>query len=206
MAALGTILAAIIGVGLWALQARYARREDERRRAEQVRGMLVALLAETDVNLERLERTFGPACLERHLLELRDVISDPIEEASGKDMPVAPADSTNFVFDELKKELRLLPDAVVDAVVRYYQYDLKLTKLMGLFTSGGFTGISDRRQKRALDEYGELGTIALKSALAAKLAIDQHLTETTRAPGYVRQWADADASLFAELNRGDDRT
>lgn len=186
--AFGTALAALVGVGLWLLQSRHARRIDERQRVEQVRGMLVALRAEIDVSVERLSESFAADRLEEHLAHFREAVAEneararanPQEAQSSKPkvMPIAPADSTNFVFDDLKKEFRLLPDSIIALVVRYYQYDLKLTVVTNAFSSGAYNGISPARQARAIGNYVKLGTITLREAEAALDGITAHLSGT----------------------------
>lgn len=176
--AVGLIGAAAATIFLWRYRVqdekRIEQREEEAKREKRVREMLVILQAEIGINVERLTRQFHPAILDNvrdtMLANLRDDRED--KRPDRKDMPTGTAIASNFVFDDLKKDIDFLPADIVEAIVRYYKYDMMLNALIVAFANGLYENLSDQRQIRAVDEFLLLGTEALRSALAARRDID----------------------------------
>jgi hypothetical protein len=115
--ALGTIIAAFIGVLTWYLATRADRlkemseREGERLRETEARDqrvldIVVALHSEILAGL---------------LANRRQLTPEEARYALAQDNPFATPDDTDFVFDSVKNDITILPAPVIHAVVQYYR-------------------------------------------------------------------------------------
>ncbi len=114
-----------------------------------------------------------------------------------RDAPQGVAAEGNFVFSELKTDLDLLPEDVIDAVVRHYRFDRQLDALIHAFAAGVYENLSDVRQTEAVMAYFALGADALDAALTAKRVVNAYLVAEA---GMSDRWRSADEALQKRLS------
>ncbi len=117
ISAIGTIVAAFVGVLTWYLASRSdrlrdvreretARKSEEQERQQRVIDLVAALHSEILAGLvaNRRQLTFEEA-----------------NYAMRQKTPFATADETDFVFDSVKDDISILPVQVIHSVVQYYR-------------------------------------------------------------------------------------
>jgi hypothetical protein len=157
------LLAAIVvaGVVVGPFLAKLAElRYEARRRRQRQADMAVALRAEIGAGRERIADQSRES-------ELKYLLAN--------DFPFGPSDRTDFVFGGLKSELLLLPQPVIEGVVRYYKLAEQSNLLIDylLKEQYGTQGPDERRK------YRENIVAALRdqdaAAIAAIRALDYYL-------------------------------
>jgi len=115
--ALGTVVAAFVGVLTWYLASRAdrhheqeereaARRNEETQREQRVLDLVVALHSEILAGI---------------VANRRQLTAEDAAYALKQNNPFATADETDFVFDAVKEDISILPAEVIHSVVQYYR-------------------------------------------------------------------------------------
>jgi hypothetical protein len=149
-----------------------AREIEARRR--RVAEILVGVRAELRICCEQLWLQFDPSHMDR--LEGRQI--ERLRGIKPKEMPQGRAADTNFMFAELKDEIEILPESVVDNVIAFYKCDQLINGLVRAFESGAYSKLSDDRQTEAVQSYFDLGLKSLRSGMEAITAITTYLRAT----------------------------
>lgn len=200
----GLIVAAAIGVLLWWLKEWRENRRAEAARRRRLAEVMVAVRAEILVTLERTALQFDPAVSAQFRTRLMEALRSRPDEAADekRDMPQGVADEGNFVFDALKADLGILPEATIEPVVRHYRYDRMLSLLIGAFAAGAYERVSDERQSQAVGSLFWLGEDSLFAALQAVKAVDGYLVPTgTTATLFTKRFGAAEAALESRLSK-----
>ncbi|WP_425091120.1 hypothetical protein [Tropicimonas sp. S265A] len=189
LSVLGTLVSAIVGVLLFNRQQsaredeRRAERESEDAHAKQERlrfrvNLAVALRAEIRESASRLTEQFTHDAILDQLSVDRSNLDNALD-ASGSStaMPRGIALEPNIIFDNHTDRLYELPDAVIRALVRYYQNDLYLNRYLQRMSDGAFNGIAVQRQKMAVVYYREIGRTTLLAALRAQAVLRAYLID-----------------------------
>jgi hypothetical protein len=115
--AVGTIVAACVGVLTWYLATRADRlKEMSEREAERLR--------ETEARDQRvldIVVALHSEILAGLLANRRQLTPEEARYALAQDNPFATPDDTDFVFDSVKNDITILPAPVIHAVVQYYR-------------------------------------------------------------------------------------
>jgi hypothetical protein len=115
--ALGTVVAAFVGVLTWYLASRSdrrrereereaARKQEDQQRDQRVLDLVVALHSEILAGVIANRRQLTP---------------EEAEHALQQAEPFTTADKTDFVFDSLKGDISILPAEAIHSVVQYYR-------------------------------------------------------------------------------------
>lgn len=115
--ALGTIVAAFVGVLTWYLASRAdrgrelgeretARRQEQLNRDQRVLDIVVAVHSEIMAGI---------------IANRRQLTAEEADYALRQTSPFATADDTDFVFDAVKGDISILPAEVIHSVVQYYR-------------------------------------------------------------------------------------
>lgn len=117
ISAIGTVLAAFVGVLTWYLASRSDRRRkqneretarlsEEQQRNQRVLDIVVALHSEILAGI---------------VANRRQLTAEEAEYAMRQETPFATADETDFVFESVRNDLSILPAEVIHSVVQYYR-------------------------------------------------------------------------------------
>jgi hypothetical protein len=115
--AVGTIIAAFIGVLTWYLATRSDRlKEMSEREAERLRDTEAR-----DQRVLDIVVALHSEILAGLLANRRQLTPEEARYALEQDNPFATPDDTDFVFDSVKNDITILPAPVIHAVVQYYR-------------------------------------------------------------------------------------
>ncbi len=164
---------ALGGFGLWLVQERAKQRDAAANTEARRRKVVIALRAEIALSAETLALSFDPKIAGA----MRDAYCRQILTARRDEhaMPMGVTLDDYAVFDQLKPDLSELPDYAIRAVVRYYQTDRYVTKMIDGFANGGFSMLNRERKLKSIDSYFDLGFSALEAAIVARCALDAAL-------------------------------
>lgn len=195
----GAVAGALGGFALWLAQDRAKRRDAAETATARRRKVVIALRAEIALSAETLALSFDPATAGA----MRDAYCAQILAARRGEhaMPMGVTLDDYAVFDQIRPDLSELPDYAIRAVVRYYQTDRYVTKMIEGFANGGFSGLTRERQLKSIDSYFDLGFSALEAAIVARCALDAALAER---PAFneaqvAEQCSKADRRMLARL-------
>lgn len=115
--AVGTVIAAFVGVLTWYLASRNDRRREREEREAQRR-------AEEEQRQQRvldLVVALHSEILAGIVANRRQLTKEDVEYAMTQASPFATADETDFVFDSVKGDISILPAETIHSVVQYYR-------------------------------------------------------------------------------------
>ena len=115
--AVGTILAAFVGVLTWFLASRADRRRERNERDLARRHDL----AERDQRVLDIVVALHSEILAGIVANRRQLTAEEAHYALQQETPFATADETDFVFDSVRNDLSILPAEVIHSVVQYYR-------------------------------------------------------------------------------------
>ena len=115
--AVGTIVAAFVGVLTWFLASRSDRRRERSERELARRHDL----AERDQRVLDIVVALHSEILAGIVANRRQLTADEARYALEQETPFATADETDFVFDSVRDDLSILPAEVIHSVVQYYR-------------------------------------------------------------------------------------
>lgn len=115
--AVGTILAAFVGVLTWFLASRADRRRERNERDLARRHDL----AERDQRVLDIVVALHSEILAGIVANRRQLTAEEAHYALLQETPFATADETDFVFDSVRNDLSILPAEVIHSVVQYYR-------------------------------------------------------------------------------------
>lgn len=155
--------------------ADFGHAEHERKTREEKAS--VALFNEIRLNLERQRASLALKEREKNLSDLmkpdpriaaprlrRQFASSPAGSHASSEK-VATIDTTNFVYDSMKKEVLQLPVSVIGPVVAYYSLDDMVSK--SLETNSRAHGLTNERRLKFYCAFYELATDADHAAVTA---------------------------------------
>ena len=164
-------LAAMIAGGFlalgWVFTHALTLRRDRAQRAERVRDVQGALYAEIRVYTDTLESQR----LEVYGAEVEaQIVSQP------GFFPVIPTENNDRVFAAIVDEIHVLPFAVVDPVVRYYNQLSVIGAMIADLRALDLARVEPERAARMYRHYIEMKVEAIDLGSAAKLFLHTHLT------------------------------
>ena len=115
--ALGTIVAAFVGVLTWYLASRADRNRERHERAAQRQSDML----ERDQRVLDLVVALHSEILAGIVANRRQLTPEDADYAMQQDTPFATADDTDFVFASVKSDISILPAEVIHSVVQYYR-------------------------------------------------------------------------------------
>jgi hypothetical protein len=115
--ALGTVVAAFVGVLTWYL----ASRSDRRRDKEEREALRRAEELQRDQRVLDIVVALHSEILAGIIANRRQLTAEEAEYALRQTTPFATPDETDFVFDSVKGDLSILPAQVIHSVVQYYR-------------------------------------------------------------------------------------
>jgi hypothetical protein len=119
--ALGTVVAAFVGVLTWFL----ASRSDRRREAAEREAARKAEQQQRDQRVLDIVVALHSEILAGVVANRRQLTPEDVEYALRQTNPFTTADETDFVFDSLKADISILPAEVIHSVVQYYRVALQ---------------------------------------------------------------------------------
>ena len=117
ISALGTVVAAFVGVVTWYL----ASRADRRREADEREAQRQAETRLRDQRVLDVVLALHSEILAGIVANRRQLTTEDAEYAMGQETPFATADETDFVFESVKGDISILPAEVIHSVVQYYR-------------------------------------------------------------------------------------
>ena len=165
------VVAAMIGGGVvaggWVVTHLLSARRDRAARAERVRDVQGALYAEIRVHVATLKGQSLPV----YGAEMEAMIL----KAAGF-FPVIPTENNDRVFAAIVDEIHVLPFAVVDPVVRYYNQLSVIGAMIADLRALDLARVGPERAARMYRHYIEMKVEAIDLGSAAKLFLHTHLT------------------------------
>ena len=166
-ALIATLVSSLVTAFGWYVTHRNSRRLEELRRDEKVIDFQTALIAEINTNIAR----FSGTKLEVHAREMRKLIL-----AGRRDYtPFVLRYSGTIVFDEVLKEIHILPNGVIQDVIAYYKQEHALQLLADDLRSENFAKLDKQRKADLFVEFirniegshkqGELAIAAMRQAI-----------------------------------------
>jgi hypothetical protein len=166
---IAALIAAIGAIAVFFLKVMLDRQDERRRRQERVDDLVHAVKADIAVERERLSAVFSP----ERSIAVKTALLENIEAGRPKPMPRTTTGVPSLVLDSLKREISLLPSAVIEPVIRFYRLNQGIDALDEAFASGVFDDIDPDRQRAALDSYFLSGSTALEAANQALQALSR---------------------------------
>jgi predicted nucleic acid-binding protein len=126
--ALGTVIAALVGVLTWYLTSRSERLSSEEEKREERRREEEERREERRKEEERREQRVLDLVVALHseivagtVANQRQLTADQLYYAMAQKSPFATPDETDFVFDSVKGDISILPVGTIHSVVQHYR-------------------------------------------------------------------------------------
>lgn len=170
---LGIILAAplsaAVALTLWFLNKAVERRQEEARRREKTDDLMRALLSEIEayVYLLSINDLDGHLAMMTHQMQA--------STAEHPFVPVVPREAHDSVYRAFLGEIHILPGAVVNPVVRYYNQVNAIANFAADMSTDRFAGISGDRMAAMYRHFIDMKQIALQMGERARRRLRQKL-------------------------------
>ena len=166
------VISALVTIVGYRFAYQITRRLDSDHRREKTIDFLAAVLAEIRSNLDR----YRGLDLAEHLAQMLVKIepTDLTAGISSNYTPFVPKDASTLVFDEIVREIYVLPTSSIDAVVRYYKGEHYILNLIGDMRDPEFKGRAQSAKAAMYTDYitqigdtHELGKVAMTKVESA---------------------------------------
>lgn len=205
--ALGTVVAAFVGVVTWFLASRSDRRGEQEERAAQRRNEE----AQREQRVLDIVVALHSEILAGVVANRRQLTVEDVGYALKQTRPFTTADETDFVFDSLKGDISILPAEVIHAVVQYYRVAMQSNLVTRDLRDPYFLEqpVDERRRiigflLQLVELQKILGEEALNdlAAFAAKSGIDLKKNEDRATDLFARANAEI-AAVFTKSDKSD---
>jgi hypothetical protein len=170
-------IAALINVLGWVVAGRRELNGDRRRRREREIDVQTALKAEIEHYLDAL-RLFDPdQTWDRVVSEM---------EADSDHIPAIPSERNDTVFTALVDEIHILPEPVIQPVVRYYNQIFAIDAIIADMRDAQFQRMTQPQRIAMYTDYIALKKEALVQGLAAVTSLSDSLSGAVNTPGAAR--------------------
>jgi hypothetical protein len=203
--ALGTVVAAFVGVLTWYLASQAERRRERDERSAQAR------IEET----QREQRVLDiVAALHAEILSgivanRRQLTPEDVNYALRQSQPFTTADETDFVFESVKGDISILPAEVIHSVVQYYRVAMQSNLVTRDLRDPYFLQQPEAEKRRIISFLLQLvelqkilgeAAIADLAAYAAKAGIDLGKNED-RATALFERASEEIAAVFRKSDK-----
>ena len=167
-AIIAVVVSALVTVVGWFVTFRYSLRLERERRREKIRDFQIALRAEIRSELQHLNE-------ENLDLELTTI--ENAYKASKTYSVYVPGLARHAVFDNLVKEIHILPENVIDPLILYSRQRQMLDQFSSEMRSDKFAKLAQSRQLNMYRDYVGVTKYLRTLAVDAVAAIDTALAD-----------------------------
>ena len=166
-AVVAALISGIITAMGWYASHASSRRLEAARRLERIEDFQTALRAEIRSHRQQLLLFAQAGMVDKVVKRIEDTVN-----SSSPFTPFIPRDVRSFVFDEVVREIHILPTEVIDPIV-YYSRQVEALRLFGEdLRSDRFDRLEPARKVEMYKDYVPMGAYALELATDAVKAIE----------------------------------
>ena len=178
-AIIAAVISGLVSLASWVLSGRREMSAERRRRAERRVDVQTTLKAEIQHYVNILENPkFDPNTVWETVVSEMEENEDYI--------PPIPSERNDTLFRAILPELHLLPEPVIQPVVRYYYQVFAIEAIISDLRGSGFTTADQDQRIKMYMDYISLKLESLAQRLDALAALTQSIAAGLNSPGTVR--------------------
>jgi hypothetical protein len=141
------VVSALFNAIGWFVTSWQTRRADQRRRAEKIRDITLAITAEIDHNINK----FTTLDLDDHLAEMKNEIRKNHDFS-----PMIPRYQSVPAFSRVMEQISILPPSIIGPITAYYKFEFDLQNFADDLRSDTFRNGDNKRKIQMYEDYIEM--------------------------------------------------